>query len=217
MALLLGLDFGTGGVRAGVFDLDARRMVGEREAAYATRYPQPGWAEQSPLDWWEAAGVACRALMRDLDSPEIAGVAAATTSSTVVFARRDGTPLRPALLWMDCRAAAEADQTGRTRNPVMRYSGGADAAEWLVPKSMWIAANEPETWAAAEVVCECLDFINHRMTGLWVASRMNATCKWNYDSVLGVFRPTSMPRWGCRNSPAACPSKSTRSAPRSAA
>ena len=54
MALLLGLDFGTGGVRVGVFDLLARRMLGEREESYDTAYPRPGWAEQSPLDWWQA-------------------------------------------------------------------------------------------------------------------------------------------------------------------
>ncbi len=69
MACLLGLDFGTGGVRVGVFDLDRGKMLGEREARYATRYPRPSWAEQSPTDWWAALGEATRALMRDLDSP----------------------------------------------------------------------------------------------------------------------------------------------------
>lgn len=98
MANLLGLDFGTGGVRVGVFDLESRRMRGEREEAYETAYPRPGWAEQSPLDWWDALGRACRALMQDLGSPEIAGICAATTASTVVACKRDGTPLRPALL-----------------------------------------------------------------------------------------------------------------------
>ena len=42
MALLLGLDFGTGGVRVGVFDLERRTMLAEREARYPTRYPHPG-------------------------------------------------------------------------------------------------------------------------------------------------------------------------------
>ena len=45
MANLLGLDFGTGGIRVGVFDLDSRRMIGEREEQYETAYPRPGWAE----------------------------------------------------------------------------------------------------------------------------------------------------------------------------
>lgn len=187
MTLLLGLDFGTGGVRVGVFDLGNRRMVGEREVEYGTRHPRPGWAEQSPEDWWAALGQASRALMHDLGSPAIAGICAATTASTVVAARADGTPLRPALLWMDCRAAAESDRTARSTHPVLAYSGGGDAAEWLVPKAMWLARHEPETYAGADVVCECLDWINFRLTGLWVGSRMNATCKWNWDGVAGCF------------------------------
>ena len=105
----------------------------------------------------------------------------------MVACKRDGTPLRPALLWMDCRAAAEADRTAASRHPVMAYSGGGDAAEWLVPKSMWLARHEPQTYAAAEVICECIDYINFMLTGRWVGSRMNATCKWNYDSVAGRF------------------------------
>ncbi|GGE11879.1 sugar kinase [Aureimonas endophytica] len=187
MALLLGLDFGTGGVRVGLFDLEARRMLGEREADYPTRHPRPGWAEQSPADWWEALGKASRALLRDLGQPEVAGICAATTASTVVACRRDGTPLRPALLWMDCRAAAESDRTARSRHPVLAYSGGSDAAEWLVPKAMWLAAHEPALYAETQVFCECLDWVNFRLTGRWAGSRMNATCKWNWDSVTGRF------------------------------
>jgi ribulose kinase len=187
MALLLGLDFGTGGIRVGVFDLDRRIMLGENEVHYATRYPRPGWAEQSATDWWEALGRATRELIRELDFPRIDGICAATTASTVVVCKRDGMPLRPALLWMDCRAAAEADRTARSDHPVLAYAGGSDAAEWLVPKAMWIAANEPKIYAEADIICECLDYVNFLLTGRWVGSRMNATCKWNYDSVLRRF------------------------------
>ena len=91
------------------------------------------------LDWWAALGEATRRLMRDLGAPAIDGICAATTASTVVACKRDGTPLRPALLWMDCRAADEADATARSSHPVLAYSGGGDAAEWLVPKAMWLA------------------------------------------------------------------------------
>ena len=61
--------------------------------------------------------------------------------------RNLGAPLRPALLWMDCRAAAE----------------------WLVPKAMWLAANEPRVYAEADVLCECPDYVNFVLTGRWAA------------------------------------------------
>ncbi len=187
MALLLGLDFGTGGVRAGVFDLGSRLLLGEREAAYDTAYPRPGWAEQSPLDWWQALGRATRGLLAELRSPEIAGICVATTASTVVVCRRDGTPLRPALLWMDCRAAAEAERSAQSKHPVLNYAGGGNAAEWLISKAMWMNAHEPRTYADADIICECIDYVNFMLCGLWTGSRMNATCKWNYDSVRKRF------------------------------
>ena len=183
MPLVMGLDFGTGSVRVGLFDLDTRSIVCERDAAYPTTYPRLGWAEQSPLDWWEALGRASRAVMQAFGPATIEGIAVATTASTVVACRRDGQPLRPALLWMDCRAAAEAERTGRSRHPVMAYSGGSDASEWLVPKAMWLARHDGAVHAETDVLCECIDFINYKLTGRWTASRMNATCKWNYDSV----------------------------------
>jgi ribulose kinase len=184
---LLGLDFGTGGVRVGVFDFAARRLIGETEASYDTAYPRPAWAEQSPADWWEATGRATRGLMRDLGSPEISGLCIATTASTVVASRRDGTPLRPALLWMDSRAAAEAKRSEASRNPVMDYVGGSNAAEWLISKAMWLRVHEPDIYAGADIICECLDYVNFQLTGVWAGSRMNATCKWNYDSVARRF------------------------------
>ncbi len=80
MARVLGLDFGTGGVRVVVFDLARGGMRAEREERYAIRYPRAGWAEQSPLDWCEALGKATRGLMTDLDGPEIAGVCLESTA-----------------------------------------------------------------------------------------------------------------------------------------
>jgi ribulose kinase len=34
---------------------------------------------------------------------------------------------------------------------------------------------------------QCLDYINYKLSGRWVGSRMNATCKWNYDSIAKRF------------------------------
>ncbi len=187
MSLLLGLDFGTGGVRVGLFDPDKRSIIAMDEALYPTTHPHPGWAEQKPDDWWRALCWATRRTIEKAGYPDVAAVAAATTASTVVACRRDGRPLRPALLWMDCRASKEAARTARSSHPVLAHSGGGDAAEWLVPKAMWLAAHEPSIYAEAAIICECLDWINFQLSGDWVGSRMNATCKWNYDGGRSCF------------------------------
>jgi len=187
MSLVLGLDFGTGGVRVGIFDLESRSVIAGAEESYTSTYPQPGWAEQSPEDWWEALGKASRRAMSLAGFPQIQGITASTTASTVVACQLDGSVLRPALLWMDARASAQATRTSRSTHEIMAHSGGGDAAEWLVPKAMWLAEKEPRVYHNAQVICECLDWINFKLTGTWVASRMNATCKWNYDGINEKF------------------------------
>lgn len=122
-------------------------------------------------------------------NPEIAALCVAAFSSTVVVCDRSGTPLAPAILWMDARATEEASLSETVDHPVLAYSGGSNAVEWLVPKAMWLARHEPDLWARTDVICEALDFINFRLSGLWAGSLMNATCKWNYDSRARAFCP----------------------------
>lgn len=187
MGVVVAIDLGTEGVRVGVFGPDGAQLAtGER--GYPTTYPRSGWAEQHPEDWWRATVAATRqALTSVAGGPAVDAVAVATTASTVAVLDRDGAPLRPAILWMDARASAESARTAASGHPVLRFSGGSDAAEWLVPKAMWLARHEPETYARAHRIVEAVDYLTYRLTGAWTASRMNACCKWNYDPRTGVF------------------------------
>jgi ribulose kinase len=189
MPLLLGVDFGTGGVRVGLYDLRSHRLVHVAQATYPTHYPRLGWAEQAPGDWWQALGQACRRVMSQAGYPPVAAMCVATTASTVVVATDAGEPLCPALLWMDCRAGEESAQSARAEHPML--NAGGDAVEWLVPKAMWLARHEPQLYARAERICEAVDWINHALTGQWVASQLNASCKWNYDTRAQRF-PTEL-------------------------
>lgn len=187
MGVLVAIDLGTEGVRVAVFGPDGERLAGD-ERGYPTAYPRPGWAEQDPDDWWRATVAATRGALAGLGAgTEVDAVGVATTASTVAVLDRDGAPLRPAILWMDARASAESARTAASDHPVLRFSGGSDASEWLVPKAMWLARHEPGTYARADRIVEAVDYLTYRLTGAWTASRMNACCKWNYDPRTGAF------------------------------
>jgi sugar (pentulose or hexulose) kinase len=48
---LLGIDFGTGGSRVGIFDAEGTPVVfSERE--FTLKHPRPDWAERDPDEWW---------------------------------------------------------------------------------------------------------------------------------------------------------------------
>jgi ribulose kinase len=107
-----------------------------------------------------------------------------TTCCTVVALDESGKPLRPAILWMDMRAADQADRISKTGDTALRVNGagkGAVSAEWMIPKSLWIKENEPEIFDAAATICEYQDFMNLYLTGRRCASINNVSIRWHYD------------------------------------
>lgn len=180
MTAFLAIDLGTESARVAVYG-GGGAALGQSQSGYPTSFPHPGWAEQDPESWWRAVVTATRAALAEAGSPPVTGVAVATTASTVVVLDGEGRPLRPALLWMDSRASAESALTAQSGHPGLRYAGGSDAVEWLVPKAMWLARHEPDTYRAARHISEAVDYLVWRLTGEWTGSQMNAVCKWNYD------------------------------------
>lgn len=183
---VLALDGGTESVRAGVIDPQGRPVVFAR-SPYATRHPRPGWAEQDPADWWAAVVDATRqVLAAGIDPGSIVAISAACTSCTVVFCDDDGTPLRPALLWMDVRAAEQGRRIGALDDPALRVNGSAPvSAEWLLPKTLWITEHEPRTYDRAARVAEYTDWLGHRLTGEWAANVNTAAIRAHYDRLAG--------------------------------
>ena len=85
MACVIGIDGGTESLRAFVFDLDGRPL-GSAATAYKTDFPQPGWAEQSPHDWWSAAGQSVRGATAKagVSAGDVLAICADTTCCSVV-------------------------------------------------------------------------------------------------------------------------------------
>ena len=148
---LMGIDFGTGGVRVGLFDRQGSPAVFSA-VELQTGHPRPGWAEQDPDEWWSALARATRGALEESGVPaaEIAGISVDATASTVVATDADGRHLRPAIMWMDVRAADQARRVQETGDPALKYNGfGAVSAELGLPKALWLKEHEPEVWGGA--------------------------------------------------------------------
>lgn len=180
---LMGIDYGTGGVRVGVFDREGTPIV-FRSVEFDTDFPHPGYAEQDPDAWWSGLVEAMKIVIHDdgISPEEIAGIAADTTSCTVVAMDENERHMRPAIMWMDVRASDQARRLAETGDPALKYNGfGAVSAEWMPSKALWLKENEPEIYRRARCICECQDWLNHRLTGEWVVSINNASARWYYD------------------------------------
>ncbi|WP_102108979.1 FGGY-family carbohydrate kinase [Oceaniglobus roseus] len=197
---VIGIDGGTEGLRAHVFDLTGRSL-GTARTAYDTVFPAPGLAEQAPEDWWRACGEAVRGAVADagVDPASITALCADTTSCTVIALDADDRPLRPAIMWMDMRAHAEAADIAATGDPALRINGGGAgpvSPEWMIPKSLWMSRNQPDLWEKAAKVGEYQDYLNLRLTGRWCASLNNLTMRWHYQTDNGGWPDNLLRRIG---------------------
>ncbi len=180
--VVLGIDAGTGGLRAGLFDLSGAPLsIADR--GYTTRYPQPGWAEQHPQDWWDAlVGAVREALAQSgIDGRRVIGLAV-DAPCDILLADEAGTPLTDALMWMDLRGAEQARRLTDSHSAVLRYCGGVVPAEWPLPKTLWLKENAHATWSAATRLVEQMTWLTWKLTGEWIAPLNSASAKWHYRS-----------------------------------
>ncbi|MBQ6551662.1 MAG: sugar kinase [Lachnospiraceae bacterium] len=112
----LGIDAGTGSIRAAVFDSEGQ-LLGNSEAAYSTYYPKNGWAEQDTDEWLRALETAVPACLRDagVSPSDIRSIVCDATTCTLVFLDEQDEPVRRPLLWMDVRAVEEARELDELR------------------------------------------------------------------------------------------------------
>lgn len=86
------------------------------------------------------------------------------------------------MLWMDHRAAAQADHINRTGHRLLDNFGGKISPETQTPKMLWIKQHLPDTWPRVGHFFDLPDFLAYKCTGnLDVRSLCSAVAKFNYD------------------------------------
>jgi glycerol kinase len=106
VAVILSIDAGTTGVRA--FALGEQgRPAGWAYREFPQHFPRPGWVEHDPEEIWAAV----QATMAEATDDTIAAIGITDQrETTVVWDRRTGRPLAPAIVWQDRRTAAECER-----------------------------------------------------------------------------------------------------------
>lgn len=187
--LYLGVDVGTGSVRAGLFDAAGTRRGMGVEPIQIFR-PAEDFVEQSSSDIWRAAGVAVKQALAEAGAaPEfVAGIGFDATCSLVlldaagepVSVSPTGSDEQNVIVWMDHRATEQAARINAQGHPVLRFVGGVISPEMQTPKLLWLSEEHPEAWRRAALFLDLPDFLVWRATGRDVRSLCTTVCKWTY-------------------------------------
>lgn len=170
MRYVLGIDVGTSGTKTILVDGD-RRVVASKTIEYPMETPQPGWTQQDPALWWDAAVKTIRIVLErsGVAAGDIAGVGFSGQMHGMVALDADNRVVRPAILWNDQRTQSQCDEmvaacggleglVKLTNNRMLTgYTGG---------KILWMKQNEPENFAKTRAVICPKDYIRFMLTGV---------------------------------------------------
>ena len=162
MTALVGVDVGTSSTKAIAIDPDGT-IVGRAQADYSVSMPEPGYSEQDPDRWWEAAEAALEAL----GVPDPAGIGLSGQMHGLVLLDERLRPLRPAILWNDQRTAAECDEIERTVGVerLIGLTGNRALTGFTAPKLLWVRRHAPDVYRRIAHVLLPKDYVRLRLTG----------------------------------------------------
>ena len=162
----IGIDLGTSAVKILLVN-DQGRVVKKVTRSYPLEYPQKGWSQQNPQDWWNRVSDGVTELISDIRKEEIGGIGVAGQMHGLVALDAEGTPIRPAILWNDGRASDETDYLNTALGPdfLLEHTGNIAVPGFTAPKLLWMRENEPDLFRKIRMVLLPKDYINYRLTG----------------------------------------------------
>lgn len=167
---LLGIDIGTSACKVALFDADGR-VIGSTTGDYPVYYPNQGWAEQDPDEWWEAVCEAIHKLLNETetDPQEIAGIGIDGQSWSAIPMDREGRVLANTPIWMDTRAQSICDRLNDKigADRIFELAGNSLQPSYTTAKIIWFKENMPDIYTKIDKILQSNSFIAYRLTGVY--------------------------------------------------
>jgi len=169
--LLLGIDLGTSSIKVAVVDSATQETLAtasypETEATIITH--QPGWAEQSPLVWWDYVQRAIKKVHASgaYDPLDIAAIGIAYQMHGLVVVDKKGDVLRDSIIWCDSRAVPYGEEAMRAIGEEKSLSHLLNSpGNFTAAKLAWVKDKEPAIYEKIDKVLLPGDYIALQLTG----------------------------------------------------
>lgn len=163
----IGVDLGTSAVKLLLMEADGSiKNIVSKE--YPLSFPNPGWSEQSPDDWWNAVVEGIKELTNGFEASQVAGISFGGQMHGLVILDQDDNVIRPAILWNDGRTTKETNYLNDVigKDKLSQYTANIAFAGFTAPKILWVKENEPENFAKIAKIMLPKDYIAYKMTGV---------------------------------------------------
>ena len=168
MQYLLGVDLGTSGTKTVLFDTEGN-VIASKTVEYPLYQEKNGWAEQEPLDWWNAAVETIRTVITEsgIDSADIKGLGISGQMHGLVMLDENGNVLRRSIIWADQRTAKECEEmTARVgAERLIEITANPALTGFTASKILWVRNNQPEIYAKCAHILLPKDYVRYMLTG----------------------------------------------------
>lgn len=166
---LLGIDIGTSACKVALFDTSGA-VTAQANRPYELYYPQSGWVEQDPEEWWQAICDGIRDVLAQsgVDPKEIAGIGIDGQSWSCIPVDKEGNCLARTPIWMDTRANVICQEVkekiGFER--IFETAGNDFLPSYSTPKMLWFKQEHPEIFEKTDKFLQSNSYIGFKLTGV---------------------------------------------------
>lgn len=167
MAYYIGIDLGTSSVKLLMMN-EKGEFINSVSKEYPLYFPQNGWSEQNPEDWWRAVKTGLVELTKDFDKTKVGGISFGGQMHGLVMLDKDDNVIRPAILWNDGRSAKQCNYLNNVigKEKLSEYTANIAFAGFTAPKILWVKENEPENFKLINKIMLPKDYIAYKLTGI---------------------------------------------------
>ena len=176
MNYYIGVDLGTSAVKLILMKADGT-IANSSSKEYPLYFPNPGWSEQNPSDWWTAICDGIIELISNIDKQKVAGISFGGQMHGLVTLDENDESIRPAILWNDGRSSKETDYLNNVigQSKLSEYTGNIAFAGFTAPKILWMKNNEPENFKKISKIMLPKDYIAYRLSGVFCTDVSDAS------------------------------------------
>lgn len=164
--LYIGIDLGTSAVKLLLMDSEGKiKNIVSKE--YPIYFPQTGWSEQKPEDWFLQSIEGIKELVADFPKEEVAGISFGGQMHGLVVLDKEDQVIRPAILWNDGRTAEQTEYLNKEigKDVLSKHTANIAFAGFTAPKILWMKQKEPENFARIEKIMLPKDYLAYQLSG----------------------------------------------------
>ena len=165
--LYIGVDLGTSAVKLLLMDGEGNiQNIVSKE--YDLYFPNPGWSEQNPEDWYTQTMEGLKELLAECDKSQVAGISFGGQMHGLVILDDEDQVIRPAILWNDGRTFEECDYLNHVigKEKLSEYTANISFTGFTAPKVLWVKNKEPENFAKIRKIMLPKDYIAYKLSGV---------------------------------------------------